>query len=115
MIFFAGRFLIFSLSLGMTMQSYTKRSRRKTQREAARKRRQRDQVPDSEVEESEIVFRATESPADPPSPVPRSHPGSPSASADLQYEDVLYMVQRLNKELGLINLDNDKDGLQSTT
>ena len=33
---------------------------------------------------------------------------SPSASADLQYEDVLDMVQRLHKELGLITLDNDK-------
>ena len=54
------------------------------------------------------MFRATESPADPLSPVPRSHPGSTSASADLQYEDGLDMVQRLNKELGLINLDNDK-------
>ena len=40
--------------------------------------------------------------------MPRSPPGSPSVSADLQYEDVLDMVQRLNKELGLINLDNDK-------
>ena len=34
--------------------------------------------------------------------------GLPSVSADLHYEDVLDMVQRLNKELGLINLDNDK-------
>ena len=30
-----------------------------------------------------------------------------SASADLQYEDVLDMVQRLNTKLGLITLDND--------
>ena len=57
-----------------------------------------------EAEESEIVFKTTESPTDPPSPVPRSPPGSPSVSADLQYD----MVQRLNKELGLINLDNVK-------
>ena len=61
-----------------------------------------------EAEESKIVFRMTESPTEPPSPVPRSPPGSPSISADLQNEDVLDMVQRLNKELGLINLDNDK-------
>ena len=53
------------------------------------------------------MFQTTESPTDPLSPVPRSPPGSPSASADLKYEDVLDMVQRLNKELGLINLDND--------
>ena len=61
-----------------------------------------------EAEESEIVFKTTESPTDPPSPVPRSPPASPTVSAYLQYEDVLDMVQRLNKELGLINLDNVK-------
>ena len=49
-----------------------------------------------------------ESRTDHPSPVPQSPPGSPSGSVDLQYEDVLDMVQRLNKELGLITLDNDK-------
>ena len=54
------------------------------------------------------MFKTTESPTDPPSPVPRSLPDSPTVSADLQYEDVLDMVQRLNKELGLINLHNDK-------
>ena len=94
--------------LRTTMRSSTKRSRKKTKREAVREKRQRDPVSDGEVEESEIVFRATESPTDPPSSVPRSPPGSPSVSADLPYEDVLDMVQRLNKELGLINLDNDK-------
>ena len=61
-----------------------------------------------DVKESEIVFRNTESPTDHPSPVPRSPPGSQSGSADLQYEDVLDMVQRLHKELGLIALDNYK-------
>ena len=90
------------------MKSFTKRSRRKTQREAAREKRQRDPVSDGEVEETEIVFRSGESPTDPPSPVPRSPQDSPSALADLQYEDVLDMVQRLHKELGLITLDNDK-------
>ena len=64
------------------------------------------------AEESEIVFKTTESPTDNPSPVPRSPPASPTVSADLQYEDVLDMVQRLNKELGLINLDNVKQLLQ---
>ena len=54
------------------------------------------------------MFRTTESPTDPPSPVPRSPPGSPNVSADLQYEGVLDMVQRLHSELGLITLDNDK-------
>ena len=101
-------FLTYSLSLGATMRSSTKRNRRKTQREAAWEKRQGDPVFGGEAEESEIVFRTTESPTDPPSLVPRSPPGSPSVSADLHYEDVLDMVQRLNKVLGLINLDNDK-------
>ena len=61
-----------------------------------------------EAEESEIVSETTESRTDPPSPVPRSPPASPTVSADLQYEDVLGMVQRLNKELGLINMDTVK-------
>ena len=61
-----------------------------------------------EVEESQIVFRNTESPADRTSPVPRSPPVSPVGSTDFQYEDVLDMVQKLHKELGLITLDYDK-------
>ena len=102
-----GKFLILSLSLGATMKSSTKRSRRKTQREAAREKRQRDTVSNGEVEETEIVFQSCESRTDPPSPVPRSPPGSPSGSAYLQYEDVLDMFQNLHNELGLITLDND--------
>ena len=59
-----------------------------------------------EAEESEIVFRYTESLTDPPSPVPRSPPASPTAPVDLQYEDVLDMIQKLNNEMGLIDRDN---------
>ena len=102
------RFLEYSLSLGVTMRSSTKRNRRKTQREAAREKRQGDPVFGNETEESEIVLRSTESLTDHLSTVPQSPPGSPSGSADVQYEDVLDMVQRLHKELGLITLDNDK-------
>ena len=90
------------------MKSSTKRSRRKTQREAARERRQRDPVSDGEGEEMEIVFLSSGPPTDPPTPVPQSPPGSPNVSADLQYEDVLDIVQKLHSELGLITLDNDK-------
>ena len=57
-----------------------------------------------EMEESEIVFKDTESPPDPPSPVPRSPPASPAA--DIQYEDVLDMVHKINNELGLLDRDN---------
>ena len=52
--------------------------------------------------------RNTESPTGHPSPVPRSPLGSPSGSTDIQYVDVLDMVQKLHKELGLITLDYDK-------
>ena len=100
-----GDFCYQALSLGVTMRSSSKRNKRKTEREAAREKRQTD--PEF-GEEAEIIFRNTESPMDHSSPVPRSPPGSPSGSADLQYEDVLEMVQRFRKELGLITLDYDK-------
>ena len=70
------------------MRSSRKRNRRKTQREAAREKRQGDPVFGDEAEESEIVLRTTELSTDHRSLVPRSPPGSPSGSADLQYEDV---------------------------
>ena len=89
--------LSLSLSLGVTMRSSTKRNRRKTQREAAREKRQGDPVFGDEAEESEIVLRNTDLPTDHLSPVPRSPPGSPSGSVDLQYEDLLDLVQRLHK------------------
>ena len=85
------------------MKLFMKRSRKKTQREAARERRQRDPVYDDEGEETEIVFRSSGPPTDPPTPVPKSAPGSPNASADLHD-----MVQKFHSELGLITLDNDK-------
>ena len=86
----------------------TKRSQRKIQQEAARERRQRDPVSDGEGEETVIVFRSSGPPTDPPTLVPQSPLSSPNASADLQYEDMLDMVQKLHSELGLITLDNDK-------
>ena len=66
------------------MRSASKRNKRKTQREAAHEKRQGDPV--FEEEESEIVFRNTESSAGRKSPLPRSPMVSPT---DLQYEDVL--------------------------
>ena len=95
-----------SVSVKITMRSSSKSKRRKTQREATHERRQGDPV--FEEESSEIVFRNTESPAARMSPVPRSPLVSPVGSTDLQYEDVLDMVQTLHKELGLITLDYDK-------
>ena len=68
------RFFLKIISLGVTMRSASKRNKRKTQRESAREKRQGDPVFSEEAEESEIVFRNTESPTDHPSPVPRSPP-----------------------------------------
>ena len=44
---------------------------------------------DGEGEETEIVFRSSGPPTDPPTPVPQLPPGLPNASVDLQYEDRL--------------------------
>ena len=79
------------------MKSSSKRSRRKTQREAARERRQRDPVSDCEGEETEIVFRPSGPPTDPPT---RRYQG--------RLQAIHHMVQKLHNELGLITLDNDK-------
>ena len=62
-------------------------------------------------QKSRRLYSGTPSrPMDHPSPVPRSPLGSPNGSTYLQYEDVLDMVQKLHKELGLIILDYDKIG-----
>ena len=84
----------------------TRRNRRKTQREAAWERRQRD--PEFDGEEEDTVFQPTGPVLDPPTPPPISPPDSPNTSTEVQYEVVLDMVQKINNELGLINLDNDK-------
>ena len=65
------------------MRSSSKRKKRKTQRDAIHEKRQGDPVFGEEAEESESVFRNTESPTDHPSPVPRSPPGSPIGSTDI--------------------------------
>ena len=90
------------------MKSATKRNRRKTQREVAREKRQWDPEFDVDEEDTEIVFQPTGPVIYPPTPLPLSPPDSPNTSAEVQYEVVLDMVQKINKELGLINLDNDK-------
>ena len=68
------------------MRSAGKRSRQKAQREATRGKHQMDPSP----------------------PTPLSSPGSPDSSAETQYGAVLDMVRKLNSELGLITMDNDK-------
>ena len=61
-----------------------------------------------EEEDTEIVFHPSAPAVDPSPPAPLSPPSSPDSSAELQYGVVLDMVQKINSELGLINLDNDK-------
>ena len=90
------------------MRSAAKRSRRKTQREAAQEWRQRNPEFNGEDEDTEIIFQPIGPAIDPPTPTPLSPLDSPNSSAELQYEVVLDMVQKMPSELGLINLDNDK-------
>ena len=56
----------------------------------------------------EIAFRPIQPVVDPSPPAPLSSPGSPDSSAETQYGVVLDMVRKLNSELDLITLDNDK-------
>ena len=86
------------------VRSSAKRSHQKTQREAARGRRQMDPEFDGEEEDTDIVFHPSVPAANPSTPAPLSPPDSPNTSAELQYEVVLDMVQKINSELGLINL-----------
>ena len=92
------------------MKSTTKRSRRKTQQEAARERRHRDPESDGEEKDTEIIFHPSGPAMAPPTPTPLSPPDSPNTSAELQYEVVLDMVQQINSELGLINLAMTRSG-----
>ena len=62
-----------------------------------------------EEEYTKIAFRPIIRPVvDPSPPTPLSSPGSPNSSAETQYGVVLDMVRRLNSEMDLITLGNDK-------
>ena len=80
-----------SVSLEMTMRSSSKRKRMKTQREATHEKKQGDPV--FEEEESEIVFRNTESPAGRTSPVP-SHLWSPRVDRQISNMRVCWTWSR---------------------
>ena len=75
------------------MRSAAKRNRRKSQREAARERRQRD------PEHIQPVMELWESPLSSP-------PASPASPGELDYGVVLDMVQKINNRLGDMNIDN---------
>ena len=95
------------------MRSAAMRHRRKTQREAARERRQQDPVLATD-EDLEVVFPhidpAMESPINSPDPAMESQlhspPASPISQGELDYTVVLTMVQKL--KLGDMYTDNDK-------
>ena len=91
------------------MWSAAKCHRRKTQREAAREKRQQDPVLVTD-EDMEVVFphidHAMESPINSPDPVMHSPPASPISQGELDYTMVLTMAQ--NAQLGDMYTDNDK-------
>ena len=90
------------------MRSAAKRNRRKSQREAARERRQRDPEPTTKDKDLEVAFphiqpvmELQESPLSSP-------PVSPTSPGELDYGVVLDMVQKINSRLGDMNLDTER-------
>ena len=95
-------FSFFQDPSSMTMRSSAKRHRRKTQREAARERRQ-DPAPATEDEDIEVAFPHMQSAMDSQLTSP---PASPISQVELDYSVVLTMVQEINNQLGDMNMDN---------
>ena len=92
----------------MAVKSVTKRNRRKSQREAARLKRQGVPGPTSDDEEMEVHFNQS---VDAPDPPPASPLHSPMNQEDTtqegtDYAVVLDMVQNLRDKLCALNLDN---------
>ena len=86
------------------MQSVTKRNRRKSQREAARLKRQGAPGPTSDDEDMEVHFKQ---PMDTPDSPPASPPPSPTSQGETHYVVVLDMVQNIGDKLSALNLDNE--------
>ena len=76
---------------------------RRAQREAIRVKHQMDPSFSGKEEDTEIAFRPIRPDVDPSPPAPLSSP-----STETQYGVVLDIVQKLNSEMDLITLDNDK-------
>ena len=89
------------------MRSAAKRNRRKSQREAARERRQRDPEPATEDEDLEIAFPHIQPAMVLPDSPSSSPPASPASPGELDYGVVLDMVQK-NSRLGDMNLDTER-------
>ena len=82
----------------------TKRNRRKSQREAARLKRQGVPAPTLDDEDMEVHFKQT---MDTPDSPPASPPPSPTNQGETDYAVVLDMVQNLRDKLSALNLDNE--------
>ena len=100
------------------MVSTAKKNKRKAPREAVRIKHQIDPVFSGDEEDTEITFRpivrsetdpsrANPTRDSPPTPQLES-PGSPASSSETQYGAIMDMVRKLNSEISLITLDNDK-------
>ena len=88
----------------VAMTSAAKRSRRKSQREAASLKRQGVPGPVWENEDLEVHFKQV---MDTPESPPASPPPSPTSQGETDYCIVLDMVQNLRDKLSALNLDND--------
>ena len=86
------------------VRSAAKKIRKKSQREAARAKRQGAPGPVSEDEDPDVHFRPM---MDCPESTPLSPPASPVPQGEADYGLVLDMVQKLNGQLSVLNLDND--------
>ena len=86
------------------MKSVNKRNRRKSQREAARLKRQGVPGPTSNDEDVEVHFKQAMNTPDSP---PASSPPSPTSQDETDYAIVLDMVQNLRDKLSALNLDNE--------
>ena len=92
----------------MAMKSVTKRNRRKSQREAARLKRQGVPGPTLDDEEMEVHFSQTMDTPDPPLASPPHSPTNQeeTTQGETDYAVVLDMVQNLRDKLCALNLDN---------
>ena len=86
------------------MKSVTNGNRRKSQREAARLKRQGAPGPTSEDEDLEVHFKQA---MDTPDSPPASPPPSPTSQGETDYAIVLDTVQNLRDKLSALNMDNE--------
>ena len=87
----------------MAIKSAAKKSKRKSQQEAARVIRQGAPGPVSEDEDPEVHFRPV---MEQPDSTPPTPPPSPVSQGEMDHGVVLDMAQNLRDKLSALNLDN---------